>query len=116
MFKTCTERRKAIAAVADLLTGRDVDLPAVASFIDDVYCLGCYSDPKAYTAAAKKHVAALDKATLRLVQDGVWLRDRQQHLAAVLFAVGKVRADIEGHEYRARRIIEDMDARGEAYA
>lgn len=114
MFKTSADRRASIVDVVALLTGGDVALPAVASFIEDVYVLGCYSDSKAYTAAAKHHTAALDKATLRLVQDGVTLPSRREYLARMIFEVGQVRADIHGHEYRARRIIEDMNARDAA--
>jgi hypothetical protein len=108
-LKTVDDRRSLIAQDIDTLNA--ADLPQVASFIDDVYALGVYEDPKAHTAAAKKHLAALDRAILKLVQDGVMLSSRQDYLAEMIFTLGRIRRDIHGHEYRARRIFEDMTAR-----
>jgi hypothetical protein len=114
-FKTVADRRKLIAEDIAILTHPAVDLPQIASFLDDVYCLGVFEEPKAHTKAAKKHLAALDRTILKLVQDGVLIRSDQSHLSKMIFIVGRIRHDIDSHEYRTRRIMEDMTARAERW-
>jgi hypothetical protein len=89
-----------------VLNGTIVNLAAVASFVDDVYRLGLHSDPKAYTQAARKHVAAIDKQIVNLATHIAIFSRTDAHDTQRLIQLASIRNDVEGHRWRADRITE----------
>lgn len=101
-FKTTAERRATIKPAIDLLMSQN--LRVTASFIDDVYILGCYSDSKVYTKRAKKEITAIENRILLLARESaMFKRDEGRAIAGL----ANVMMDVEGHKYRADRILED---------
>lgn len=101
------ERQAKIAQPMAVLSSSAVDLPQAASFIEDVYALGCYSDPKAYNKACRPLLAAIDKVILKLASRGALIASTQPAMAELIFELAQVRSDLYGHKWRADRIVED---------
>jgi hypothetical protein len=91
-----------------ILRADDVDLPAVAAFLESVYVYGLYAEPKDYKKAMKPYLKSLDAKIIELslycanVPTDPFRRIR-------VFEVAKVRNQIDGHFWRAERICEIMD-------
>jgi hypothetical protein len=81
-----------------------IRLGAVAQFLDDVFNLGIYADPKAYAHAAKRHVKALDA---KIIESATRIADfsmSEEHDTARLLRLAAIRSDVLGHFWRAERI------------
>ena len=90
-------------------TLRAVDAPAsVASFLESVWELGCYLDTKVYSKRALTECKLLDKVILRLAADGALIESRQGRCAELLFAIATIKQDINGHDWRVRRIFAEQ--------
>ena len=102
------DRKNSLKEISFILHNTtDVNMHSVYEFIYDVYVYGGYHDPKHYTKQLQKHLKTLDAAILELALNGAIIKSDQPSIANRLFALADIRVKIDGHEWRAKRIMEE---------
>lgn len=106
-MKSISERRRSLAETDAILKFHGLE--TTATFIDDTYCLGVYSDPKAYTKRAKVEIKKIEKVILELARNSGIIKSNAVNNGRHIANLGDILVKVDGHHWRVERIVEDSN-------